>query len=42
MVDTLSECGTPEPADPDLVDEFQDVLEAYLHPLGRDGEANSR
>ena len=36
-----AECGAPEPGDPDLADEFEDALEAHLHPLGREGEADS-
>lgn len=37
-----AECGAPEPGEPDPVDGFEDVLEAYLHPHGGDGETGSR
>ena len=37
-----AECGAPEPGDPDLEDELEDAIKAYLHPLGRDGEADSQ
>ena len=39
--DVAAECGAPQPGEPDPADGLQDVLEAFLHPLG-DGEADSR
>ncbi len=39
--EVASECGAPQPAEPDPVDGLEDALEAFLHPLG-DGAANFR
>lgn len=40
--EVAAQCGAPEPGDPDLVDALEDALEAFLHPLGREGEADSQ
>ena len=37
-----AECGAPEPGDPDLADDPEAAIEAYLHAFGRDGEADSQ
>ena len=39
--DVAAECGAPEPGEPVPPDGLEDVLGAFLHPLG-DGEADSR
>ena len=39
--EVAAECGAPDPGEPDPVDVLEDVLEAFLHPLG-DGEADIR
>ena len=39
--EVAAQCGAPEPGEADVVDTLEDVLEAFLHPLG-DEEADSR
>ena len=40
--EVATECGAPQPGDAELADGLEDALEAHLHPLGGDGEADSR
>ncbi len=39
--EVAAQCGAPARGEADVVDTLEDVLEAFLHPLG-DGEADSR